>query len=185
MANNIHNVFVSYHHTNPDQIYRNDFENYFAVHHEVMISKSVQIGEIDPNLQTETVRQKIRDEYIREATVTIVLIGQNTWQRKHVDWEISSSIRDTAKNPRSGLLGIFLPSYPMGANNTFNPKTIPPRLYDNWKDERKRFAHLYNWTNDPKQLKAWIHRAFEDRNKIVPDNSYPHFVNNRTGNEWQ
>lgn len=182
---NIHKVFVSYHHTNPDQTYRNDFEKFFAIHHEVMISKSVQIGEIDPNLQTETVRQKIRDEYLRDATVTIVLIGQNTWQRKHVDWEISSSIRDTAKNPRSGLLGIFLPSYQMGANNTFYPKTIPPRLYDNWKDEKKRFAHLYNWTNDPNKLQAWIHRAFEDRNKIIPDNSYPHFVNNRTGNEWQ
>ena len=34
-------------------------------------------------------RQKIRDEYIRDATVAIVLIGPRTWQRKHVDWEHS------------------------------------------------------------------------------------------------
>ena len=129
MANDVHNVFVSYHHTEPDQTYRNNFEKFFANIHEIMISKSVQIGDIDQNLQTDTVRQKIRDEYLRDATVTIVLIGANTWQRKHVDWEISSSIRDTTKNPRSGLLGIFLPSYPMGEGNTFNPKTIPPRLY--------------------------------------------------------
>lgn len=184
MENKVHNVFVSYHHTEPDQTHRNDFEKFFAVHHEVMISKSVQIGELDPNLATDTVRQKIRDEYLRDATVTIVLIGANTWQRKHVDWEISSSIRDTAKNPRSGLLGIFLPSFPFSADRKFNPKIIPPRLYDNWKDENKRFAQLHYWTNDPLQLQEWIHTAFLDRNKIIPDNSYPHFVNNRTSNEW-
>lgn len=184
MANDIHKVFVSYHHTEPDQTYRDNFEKFFANIHGIMVSKSVQIGDIDQNLQTDTVRQKIRDEYLRDATVTIVLIGANTWQRKHVDWEISSSIRDTAKNPRSGLLGIFLPSYPMGAGNTFNPKTIPPRLYDNWKNENKRFAHLYNWTNDPVKLQQWIHRAFLDRKTIIPDNSYPHFVNNRTSDHW-
>jgi len=184
MADNVHNVFVSYHHTEPDQTYRNDFEKFFANQHEIMVSKSVQIGDIDPNLQTDTVRQKIRDEYLRISTVTIVLIGANTWQRKHIDWEISSSIRDTAKNPRSGLLGIFLPSYPMTEGHKFNPKTIPPRLYDNWKDENKRFAHLFKWTNDPVKLQQWIHKAFLDRKTIIPDNSYPHFVNNRTSNEW-
>jgi hypothetical protein len=184
METYVHNVFVSYHHIEPDQTYRNDFENYFATHHEVMVSKSVQIGEIDPNLQTDTVRQKIRDEYLRAATVTIVLIGEHTWQRKHVDWEISSSIRDTQKNPRSGLLGIFLPSFPFSADRKFNPKIIPPRLYDNWKDEKKRFAELYYWTDDPIKLQGWIQKAFENRNKIIPDNSYPHFVNNRTSKEW-
>jgi hypothetical protein len=180
----MHNVFVSYHHTEPDQTYRNDFEKYFASHYEVIISKSVQIGEIDPNLQTDTVRQKIRDEYLRDAIVTIVLIGANTWQRKHVDWEISSSIRDTEKNPRSGLLGIFLPSFPFSDNRTFNPRIIPPRLYDNWRDGNQGFAQLHYWTNDPLQLKEWIHRAFLDKNKIIPNNSFPHFVNNRTSHHW-
>ena len=189
MANDVHNVFVSYHHTEPDQKYRDAFEKFFANHHEVMISKSVQIVYIDPYLQTDTVRQKIRDEYLRISTVTIVLIGANTWQRKHVDWEISSSIRDTAKNPRSGLIGIFLPSYPLNWDESqkkwlFNERTIPPRLYDNWKDENKRFAHLYKWTDTQKELQEWIHKAFLDRKKIIPDNSYPHFVNNRTSNQW-
>lgn len=60
-----------------------------------MISKSVRIGDIDPNLATDTIRQKIRDEYLRGSTVTVVLVGPETWQRKHVDWEIGASIRHT------------------------------------------------------------------------------------------
>jgi hypothetical protein len=184
MPTNIHKVFVSYHHTEPDQTYRNNFETLFANYHEIMISKSVQIGEISQNIQTETIRQKIRDEYLRDSTITIVLIGNNTWQRKHVDWEIGSSIRQTQFNSRSGLLGIFLPSYPLN-DNKFDPHTIPPRLYDNWKDEKNRFAHLYKWSNNPAEVQGWIHKAFEDRNKITPDNSYPIFANNRTSEKWQ
>ena len=59
MANDVHNVFVSYHHTEPDQKYRDAFEKFFANHHEVMISKSVQIGDIDPYLQTEIGRAHV------------------------------------------------------------------------------------------------------------------------------
>lgn len=175
-----HKVFISYHHAN-DQYYRDEFEKLFANIYEIMVSKSVQIGDIDPNLNTETIRQKIRDEYLRDSTVTVVLIGTQTWQRKHVDWEIGSSIRDTKTNPRSGLLGIFLPSYPLTPDNKFNPYTIPPRLYKNWKIG---YAQVYKWSTNPQLVQSWIHEAFLNRNKILPDNSFPSFVNNRTGDRW-
>jgi MTH538 TIR-like domain (DUF1863) len=74
-----HKVFVSYHHAN-DQHYRNHFEDIFANTHDIMVSKSVQIGDIDINLTADRVRQKIRDEYLRDSTVTVVLIGSQTWQ---------------------------------------------------------------------------------------------------------
>lgn len=177
-----HNVFVSYHHSINDQICRDDFENMFSHVHDIMVSKSVQIGDIDPNLKTETIRQKIRDEYLRDSTVTVVLIGSQTWQRKHVDWEISSSIRHNEFNPRSGLLGIFLPSYNFTNGNQYNPHTIPPRLHMNVECG---FAKLYKWNTNPNEVQQWIHEAFLRRNQIHPDNSYEHFVNNRTGNQWQ
>ena len=78
-----------------------------------IVDKSVEDGDIDDdNLATETIRQKIRDDFIADATVTVVLIGPCSWQRKHVDWEIGSSLRDTKKNSRCGLLGILLPNHP-------------------------------------------------------------------------
>lgn len=176
-----HKVFVSYHHAN-DQAYRNDFEKLFANIHDIMVSKSVQIGEIDQNIQTETIRQKIRDEYLSDSTVTVVLVGSQTWQRKHVDWEIGSSIRETKNSSRSGLLGIILPTYPRSDQSKYDPYIIPPRLYDNIQCG---FAKIYNWSTDPAAVQKWIHEAFERRNKIIPNNSFPNFVNNRSGDRWQ
>lgn len=165
-----------------DESYKTAFKKIFADIHDIIIPWDVEIGDIDPNLKTETIRQKIRDEYLKDSTVTVVLIGSQTWQRKHVDWEISSSIRDTQYNSRSGLLGLFLPTYFLTPDNKYNPKTIPPRLYDNAKCG---FAKLYKWSNNPSEVQSWIHEAFERRSKVNPDNSYPLFVKNRTGNEWQ
>ncbi len=180
--NKRHKVFVSYHHGN-DQYYRNRFEQLFSSGYDIMVSKSVQIGDINTNLRTDTIRQKIRDEYLRDSTVTVVLIGSETWQRKHVDWEIGSSIRHTQFNPRSGLIGIILPTYPRPYNepNNYISNTIPPRLHDNIECG---FAKIYNWSEDPNTVQGWIHEAFDRRNKINPNNSYDNFVNNRTGQRW-
>lgn len=176
-----HKVFVSYHHAN-DQFYRNLFEEMFANTYGIMVSKSVQIGDIDADLATDTIRQKVRDEYLRDSTVTVVLIGSQTWQRKHVDWEIGSSIRNTQYNPRSGLLGIVLPTYPRSDVSKYDPYTIPPRLY---KNVQCKFAKIYNWSVSPIDVQSWIHEAYERRNEVTPDNSYPSFANNRTSDRWQ
>lgn len=176
-----HKVFVSYHHSR-DQEYRNSFEYLFAYVRDVMVSRSVQIGDLDPNLRTETIRQKIRDEYLLDSTVTVVLVGAETWKRKHVDWEIGASIRHTQYNPRSGLIGIILPTYPRLDQAKYDPYTIPPRLYYNIKGG---FAEIYNWSEDAAVVQKWIHEAFNRRNTVIPDNSFPSFTNNRSGDRWQ
>lgn len=179
----MHKVFVSYHHEQPDQVYRDQFEQIFAKRSKVFITKSVQIGDINPQLNTETIRQKIRDEYLADSTVTVVLVGRYTWQRKHVDWEIASSIRDTKNNSRSGLLGILLPSYQQTTQNVlcYNRHTVPPRLYFNVVCG---YANIYPWSTNPTDLTNWIALAFERRNRITPDNSYPSYINNRPGDQW-
>ena len=174
-------VFVSYHHAPLDQIYRDEFEKMFARLNGVFISKSVQIGDINPNLTVETIRSKIRDEYLRDSTVTVVLIGPNTWQRKHVDWEISSSIRQTALSSRSGLLGILLPNHPNFGQQNYDQGIVPPRLANN---AACGFASIYNWSTDASFISNWIEIAFNARDKIAPDNSFPHFVNNKSSDRW-
>lgn len=181
--NDRHKVFVSYHHDN-DQYYKDRFKTLFADIYDTMVSKSVEDGDIHPNLKTDTIRQKIRDENLRDSTVTVVLIGSETWKRKHVDWEIGSSIRHTEYNPRSGLLGILLPTYPRppGEPNKYYLHTIPPRLHDNIEC---RFAKIYGWSNDPDTVQSWIHEAFKRRDKNPPpDNSRLSFKNNRSGERW-
>ena len=125
-----HKVFVSYHHKN-DQAYRDRFETLFSDIYDIMESRSVQDGDIDSNAKTETVRQIIRDDYLQDSTVTVVLIGTETWKRKHVDWEISASISHTNASDRSGLLGIFLPTHPDYGRDKYNRYIIPQRLYRN------------------------------------------------------
>lgn len=175
-----HKVFISYHHAN-DEAYKLKFEELFHGYFDIVVSRSVQMGDIDPNLNTETIRRKIRDEYLRDSTVTVVLVGAETWKRKHVDWEISSSLRNTDYNPRSGLVGILLPTYPLYRQNKYDPHTIPPRLYDNLQCG---FAEIYNWRNDPATVQEWIHKAFNRRKRINPDLSRTMFAKNRPGTRW-
>ena len=122
-----HKVFISYHHYN-DEYYKDLFCKWLGSD---FVNKSVEDGDINPYVAIETVRQKIRDNFIADATVTVVLVGKCTWQRKHVDWEIGSSLRNTKFNPRCGLLGILLPThYDFGRVNDCL-RRIPPRLADN------------------------------------------------------
>lgn len=178
-----HRIFLSYHHAN-DEPYKQAFERLFCNFYDVAISRSVQIGDIDPQKNTEYVRQIIRDQYLRDTSVTVVLIGRETWKRKHVDWEISSSLRHTSLNPRSGLLGIILPTYPKPWGSMFNPYTIPPRLYDNLSNG---YATIHEWTENPWIMQSYIHAAFERRNRILPVNSRDLYSNNRsdTQTQWQ
>ena len=103
----MHKVFISYHHYD-DQCYK---EHLVALAHRygIFIDKSVDTGDIDDSLSDERIRKIIRDGYLRDSTVTIVLVGQNTRRRKHVDWEIYSSMFDGGVNKKSGILVVNLP----------------------------------------------------------------------------
>ena len=173
-------IFISYHDTDDDRDYKNRFLQKAS---NVIIDKSVDTGDIDDTgLRVETIRQKIRDDYIRDATVTIVLIGPCTWQRKHVDWEIASSLRDTMRNSRCGMLGILLPTHPDFERKTLNLRRIPPRLADNCCGNDP-YAVIYQWPKHraERRLREWIERAFARRKGTPPNNGLAHFGRNRSG----
>ena len=177
-----HKVFISFHHV--DQIYKEYFALMMA---NDIVDESVSDGDIDDErLSTERIRQIIRDEFIRDATVTVVLIGACTWQRKHVDWEIGSSLRATRLNPRCGLMGILLPTHPDAKSHRFRHGLTPPRLADNVSGHDP-YALVYGWSNDSEEVRRWIHRAFERRNRTAPNNGREQFRQNRSGqcsNGW-
>lgn len=104
----MHKVFISYHHQN-DQLYKNQLLEMNRIR-PMFIDASVDIGDIPDYLDDQAIRQKIRDEYLKESSVTIVLVGTETKRRKHVDWEIYSSMYDGVINKKSGILVINLPS---------------------------------------------------------------------------
>ena len=108
MLNDIpkHKVFISYHHAN-DQKYK---EKLLELNEEndLFIDMSVYTGDIDDNLSDQDIREKIRDNYLKDSTVTILLVGKETKCRKHVDWELYSSMYDGKINKKSGIIVIQL-----------------------------------------------------------------------------
>ena len=172
-----HKVFISYHHDS-DQRYKDYFASMMRGD---IVDKSVQDDDIDDeNLKVDAIRQRIRDEFIRDATVTVVLIGPSTWQRKHVDWEIGASLRETKANSRCGLLGILLPNHFDANRRKYNLRRIPPRLTDN-ATGNEPFAEIQRWSTNADTVRRWIHEAFLRRDGTPPRNNRVHYSKNCSG----
>jgi len=144
----MHNVFISYHHDN-DQEYK---EALLTMNGEgenrVFIDGSVDTGDISDDLSDEEIRQKIRDEYLRDTTVTILLVGSETKGRKHVDWETYSSMFDGTVNKKSGVLVILLPSVGHDPHYTVSHAGEKEKIYPeckNWIsiDNRATYEERY------------------------------------------
>lgn len=104
----MHKVFVSFHHAN-DQWYKDELVR-LGTENNVFIDGSVDMGEIPDNWDAQHIREYIRDNHLKDTTVTILLVGTETKNRKHIDWELFSSMYDGKVNKKSGILVINLPS---------------------------------------------------------------------------
>ena len=173
-----HKVFISFHEADLECK-----ERFVKLMKGRMIDMSVDTGGIDDTgRKTDDVRRIIRDKYIRDATVTVVLIGRKTWQRKHVDWEIGASLLARNHKRRHGLVGIVLPCHPNHGSERIKPNLIPPRLAANCYGNDP-FAKVYDWPTHfaPAQIHKAIADAFRRRTGTPPDNNREPFVNNWSG----
>ena len=185
-----HKVFISYYHED-DQEWK---ERFVRMMGDKIVDRSVNIADIvgDSPPAEDTLR-RIRENYISDAAVTVVLIGPRTWQRKYVDWEIGATLRDTQTNPRCGVLGILLPTHPNYGETKFDRRLIPPRLADNL-EQNDPFAFIQSWPGQRNRRRAddvqnWIHQAFVRRKRQpYPNNALTIFARNRMGDPskgWQ
>jgi len=118
-----HKIFISYHHEQ-DQVYADILREFYGADNtfiDCSLSEEIESDDDDYILA------QIRTRYLRDSTVTIVLIGRYTWSRKWVDWEIYSSLRPYGTRTVNGLLGILLPT----AGNLW-----PARFVDNYRVEQ-------------------------------------------------
>ena len=106
-----HKVFISYHRDDREEA--TDFIKTFDEERNVFIGRA--LGEdmpqdiIDSDDATYVMR-RIRELYLKDSTVTIVLIGKCTWARRYVDWEVQASLRRGETVIPNGLIGIVLVS---------------------------------------------------------------------------
>src|SRR4051812_19538675 len=118
--------FVTFHQA--DRAYVDSFVAKFS---DVFIPRVLGVSDIDDFINStdyDYVMRRIRERYLTDSSVTIVMAGRCTWARKYVDWEVASSLRNDPINRRSGLFGIRLPYMPTGV-----PTTVPDRFHDNIK----------------------------------------------------
>ena len=130
----MHKVFISYHHEN-DQPYKEYLVD-MGERWGLFIDGSVDTGDIRETRDAQKIRRKIRDKFLRDSTVTILLCGEKTRYRKHVDWELASSMINGEVNKRSGILVITLPSICnrncIYAAHGDEKKKIYPDLIEGW-----------------------------------------------------
>lgn len=149
-----HKVFISFYHAD-DQRYKDYIDKYLSAN---IINKSVCDGEYDPDDSDEYVKRLIREDKVSDSSVVIVLVGPNTKNRKHVDWEIYAGLRESIHGV-SGLVGILLPEIPL-KDNKYDLEHLPKRLADNVKSG---YADVYTWNYAINNFSYIIEKAFNAR----------------------
>ena len=152
-------VFISYHHEDKNEV--DDFIQTFDDEHDVFIARGLGCGMSDDivnSTNVDYVMNRIRELYLSDSTVTIVLIGKDTWTRRYVDWEIQASLRHGETVTPNGLLGIVLPS---AASNPIPPNRLKINLHT---DERpESYAKCYYYPKSKNALVDIIEEAFKAR----------------------
>lgn len=170
-------VFISYHHTDQDEV--EEFIDTFDHERDVFIYRALGLGMADDiinSLNADYVMRRIREDFLKNSTVTVVLIGKCTWARRYIDWEVQASLRLGENVKPNGLLGIVLPS-------AVNKPICPGRLSFNiqGKNGDEGYARWYSYPFRKDTLRNYIEDAFNARtnrrNLIV--NPRPKFAYNK------
>lgn len=150
-----HKTFISYHHADEDEV--SDFINFFDHDHDVLISRGIgasMAGDVIESTNADYIKRRIRELYLRDSTVTLVMVGAATWGRKFVDWEIAASLRNTSTTSRNGLVAITLPSIANLAG-----RKLPARVSDNVNGENG-YARWMEYPTNTASLAKMIDAAY-------------------------
>lgn len=150
--------FLSYHHADQDAV--DTFVRNFDHSHDAFIARGLgqeMAQDIIDSTDTDYVMRRIREVYVRDSSVTLVMIGRCTWARRYVDWEIQASLRHSDQTLPNGLLGVKLPSYANGA--------FPDRFNKNLKQEGQAdcYARHMPYPSSSDDLWAAIEAAHQRR----------------------
>ena len=161
-----HKCFISYNAADKDAV--DEFCEKFSGS---FIRRGLKMeDDIIDSTNTDYVMQRIRSLYLKDSTVTIVLIGKCTWARRFVDWEVQASLRNPADGYPNGLVAIQLwDSY----------KTLPNRVNLNVDSGYSKF---YKYPSSSSSLENMINEAFDarfDKQGLI-ENPRERFKNNRS-----
>ncbi|WP_439819423.1 TIR domain-containing protein [Weissella paramesenteroides] len=188
----MHKTFISYHHSG-EQDLKDELIDH-ANMGEYFIDKSVSDGDIDPSLSEETIMRKLREDFIKDSSVIVVLIGEQTADRPFVNSEIQAGL--WGQSP-VGLIGVVrddlydriydkdLCSVP-GCNCGITLRRRTSLFYEKvpflirknnaiLENNKSAFPHysdseaycgIYRYSNFFENVEKYVDEAFEKRNKV-------------------
>lgn len=138
-------------------------------------------NEIVNSNDTDYVMRRIREPYMPNTSVAIVMAGQNTWKRRYVAWEIAASLRNGFASPANAFLRIKLPSCADGVQQ------YPDRLNDNLRpadhsDNAHCYARCIPYPSDTADIRTAMVKAYQRREtqRHLTTNARVRFGYNRT-----
>ena len=153
-------VFISYHHADEAEV--RAFVDTFDHGSNVLITRGIGAGmspDIINSSDPDYVMRRIRALYLRDSTVTIVMIGNCTWSRKYVDWELQASLRNGQSTIPNGVLGIRLSSY----QRTGYPERLNANLLEAPDGIQDCYARVSDMPQTIDTLVYHIEKAFQAR----------------------
>ncbi|MGL4647579.1 MAG: TIR domain-containing protein [Mycoplasmoidaceae bacterium] len=196
---NKHKVFISYYHQE-DQSYKDKLIQ-LNEKYNLFDDCSVNQYEIEyNNLDDESIRKIIQNDYIKKSEVIILLCGKNTKKRKFIDWEIAAGMTNSIDNLQKGFLIINLPTieqselysndlntfYSLNKNDSNkkeenkNFQWLPDRLMDNALNNNVKIdiVNYHNFINDLAKIEKLINTAYNNKLKNKYNNSRKLMKNN-------
>lgn len=156
-------VFLSHYHLHSDwtDAFLRNFGDVFIRRSAGALGDDNLINSSNP----EYVMRRIREDYIGDSTVTIILVGTCTHSRRYIDWEIKGSLKRAADGLPNGLLAIQCSGIPVH---------LPPRFEANYSSQVANcYARFYRYPQSKVELREWIEDAFKARS------SRSHLIKNK------
>lgn len=150
-----HKCFVSYHHEDQTEV-----EKFLDDYEDAFVPRVLGVSDEDDftkSIDTDYIMDQIRAKYLTDSTVAIVLVGECTWARRYVDWEVCSTLQNDKLNRRNGLMAIELPSLAAAGGGK-----LPSRVNDN-VDGNKKYARYWKYPSSVSGLQDLIDEAFQAR----------------------
>lgn len=180
-----HKTYISF--KAEDSTYKDEIQSWSHLDY---VDKSLNspINSTDPDY----ILRKIREDYLRDSTVTVFLIGSRSaenlgsWEQQYIKGELQASLYNGSGNTKSGILGVVLPDMETsvyagkydcwqcgGSHNTvkINDSTVIKEFSYNyyiphgkcsWAEE-DRYCVLVAWDDFKLDPNTWIDKAFDKR----------------------
>jgi hypothetical protein len=179
--------FISYHHADESEVAT--FIRTFDHVTNMFISRGLgaaMSGDIINSNNSDYIMSKIRQDFLANSTVTLVIIGNCTWARRYVDWELQASLRSGEKTIPNGVLGIKLPSFSSGQYpDRLNANLLPPNL--GLLSPPDCYARIIDYPQNQVQLVSAIEDAFNARNsrsKYIINSRERYSYDKNCGHPW-